>query len=230
MLVGVDGCKNAWIAISQTVDGGLDSHHVSDLEQFIDDYQPKVVAIDIPIGLVESGARQCDVAARKLLGKRKSSVFPAPILPALAAKDRQTADAITRSVDGKGVPAQAFGIYLKVREVDELLRARPEFQNIIYEVHPELCFNSWNAETPMVHPKKSGSGFMERIALVEATFGPDAFPGIRARYVPSRVADDDILDAFAALWTARRIAAGKALTCPAECEMSPTGLRMAMWY
>ncbi len=229
MVVGIDGCKNAWFAIAQTGDGVLGSYLVTDLELFVDDHNPDVVAIDIPIGLVESGARQCDVAARKLLGKRKSSVFPAPILPALAAKDRQTADAISRSVDGKGVPAQSFGIYAKVKEVDDLLCARQEFFDRIYEVHPELCFYAWNAERPMAHPKKSGSGLMERIALVEATFGPDAFPTVRAKHSRTRVADDDILDAFAALWTARRIAAGTALTCPSKAETSPTGLKMAMW-
>lgn len=230
MVAGIDGCKSAWIAITQVDDGVQRSHLVTNLERFVDDHKPDVVAIDIPIGLVETGARQCDAEARKLLGNRKSSVFPAPILPALAAKDRQTADAISRSVHGKGVPAQAFGIYPKVKEVDDLLRERPEFQDSIYEIHPELCFYAWNSASPMVHPKKSGPGFMERIALIEATFGPDSFPTVRATHSRTRVADDDILDAFAALWTARRIAAGTALTCPNEVETSPTGIQIAMWF
>ena len=35
---------------------------------------------------------------------------------------------------------------------------------------------------------------------------------------------------FAALWTARRIAAGTALTCPTPPETSPAGLRTAVWH
>jgi len=45
-----------------------------------------VLAIDIPIGLLD-GPRACDKAARKLLGQpRGSSVFPALSRPALGAQ------------------------------------------------------------------------------------------------------------------------------------------------
>ena len=45
---------------------------------------PAVFSIDIPIGLTDSGPRQCDIQARRLLGARRgTSVFPAPIRPAL---------------------------------------------------------------------------------------------------------------------------------------------------
>ena len=156
--------------MTQSDDGALDSHLISNLEAFLDEHKPKVVAIDIPIGLVESGSRQCDVQARRLLGPRKSSVFPAPILPALVARDRSAAQNISMAVHGKGVPAQAFGIFAKVKEVDDLLHARPELRDSVYEVHPELSFYAWNANQPMAHPKKSGPGFMER--MLTLTFGP----------------------------------------------------------
>src|SRR5262249_22667826 len=41
--------------------------------------QESLLAIDIPIGLADRGARRCDVEARRCLGPgRGSSVFPAP--------------------------------------------------------------------------------------------------------------------------------------------------------
>ena len=229
MLAGIDGCPNAWIAVTQAGDGAIVSHHISDLETFLDQHQPRVVAIDIPIGLVESGARACDVEARRLLGKRKTSVFPAPILPAIAARDRLAAHEISMAIHGKGVASQSFGIYAKVKEVDDLLHARPDLRDSIYEIHPELSFYAWNGDRPMSNPKRTGPGFMERVSLVESVFGPDAFNQVRANHRRTRVAEDDILDAFAALWTARRIAFGTALTCPTPPQTSPTGLRMAMW-
>jgi predicted RNase H-like nuclease len=41
--------------------------------------------IDIPIGLTASGPRSCDLEARRLLGPRRSSVFPAPAREVLRA-------------------------------------------------------------------------------------------------------------------------------------------------
>ncbi|HMS55393.1 MAG TPA: DUF429 domain-containing protein [Fimbriimonadaceae bacterium] len=228
MLIGIDGCPNAWIAIT-FANNQIASERVTDLAEFIDRTNPKVVAIDIPIGLVETGSRTCDIRARELLGRRKSSVFPAPILPAIAAKTRETAHEISITIHGKGVGAQSFGIYAKVKEVDDLLNDRPDLRERIYEVHPELCFYALNGDTPMEHPKRTGPGFMERIALVTAEFGKSAFDDIRAQHPRSKVADDDILDAFAALWTAKRISVGRAACVPNPPSRSTSGIPMAIW-
>jgi predicted RNase H-like nuclease len=46
----------------------------------------EVIAVDIPIGLTEVGARACDEHARSELGQpRGSSVFPAPLRAVFAA-------------------------------------------------------------------------------------------------------------------------------------------------
>ncbi len=68
----------------------------------------EVIAIDIPIGLPETGPRECDVLARRLLGRaRASSVFPAPIRAVLGAKDYQQACAIRHKIEGKKMSKQA---------------------------------------------------------------------------------------------------------------------------
>lgn len=65
----------------------------------------------------------------------------------------------------------------------------------------------------MTFPKRSGFGFAERLLLLESHFG-DGFANLRAS-VPTRdVADDDLLDAAAALWTAERIKVGAAVRLP----------------
>jgi predicted RNase H-like nuclease len=46
----------------------------------------------------------------------------------------------------------------------------------------------------------------------------------------SLAADDDINDAFAVLWTARRIHAGRARGIPDPPERDARGIGMAIWY
>ena len=113
IVAGVDGCKGGWFCAAK--DAGTDSiwFGVYDNAKLLLQQQPEplIIAIDIPIGLPEAGPRMCDIEARKLLGPRRSSVFPAPIRPALQGNTRKEADLISRQVDGRGVPAQAFAIY-----------------------------------------------------------------------------------------------------------------------
>jgi hypothetical protein len=73
---------------------------------------------------------------------------------------------------------------------------------------PEVCFCYWNGRRSLDHPKKSGFGFMERFAMVENVFG-SAPRDVRASVPRKQATDDDILGAFAALWTAQRIHEGR---------------------
>lgn len=230
-IVGIDGCPSAWFAILlDTITKKTQFEVVTDLSAFYDRHQPIAVGIDIPIGLTDSGPRECDAVARRLLKPRGSCVFPAPIRPALSTFDRASAHAISFSVQGKGVAAQAFGIYPKVREVDELLQARPELRDVFNEVHPELSFCAWNEDQVVSYPKKTAQGFMQRLGLVQGEFGEAAFEAPRAMFTRKRVSDDDILDAYAALWTAIRIRDGRARRCPEEQVLDSAGLPMVIWY
>ena len=230
-IAGIDGCPLAWfVVLIDTESKQTQFEVVGDLAEFYDRHRPEVVAIDIPIGLTESGPRACDLAARKLLKGRSSCVFPAPIRPALEALDRGSAHSISIAIHGKGVPAQAFGIYPKIREVDELLQAQANLQTVFYEVHPELSFYAWNEDQVVLHPKKSAPGFMHRLGLVQGEFGEAAFEIPRAMFGRTKVSDDDILDAYAALWTAVRIREGRARGCPEEQSFDSVGLPMVMWF
>jgi predicted RNase H-like nuclease len=79
----------------------------------------------------------------------------------------------------------------------------------------------------MRHAKRTGEGRAERLELVNERFGP-GFGDVRPSIPHRLAADDDILDAFAALWTAERIFRGEAATVPAIPPEDRFGLRMEM--
>lgn len=232
IVAGVDGCKTGWLCVAKDLDTGLITSAVFSNAQLLlqQEQEPSIIAVDIPIGLTEIGARQCDVAARKLLGPRRSSVFPAPIRSALQSKTRQHADEIRRKIEGKGVSAQSFAIFKKVLEFDKILTTRPHLQDRAKEIHPEVCFWAWNNKHAMSYNKKSNDGRAERHELVVKHFGAEVVEETRAKYLVKCVSHDDIYDAFAALWTAERIFAGKAGVIPEPSPRDAIGLRMEMWY
>jgi predicted RNase H-like nuclease len=232
-LKGVDGCKGGWIIISRDLESGAVTTELvpSGCDLIYRALEDDVIALDIPIGLMDSGPRQCDLLARRLLGiPRGSSVFPAPIRPALAASSRKEADGISRSIDGRGVGAQAFGICSRVREIDELMLSSDTARKCIHEVHPEVSFAAWNHGSPIVRSKKSPEGTSLRLTLVQSHFGEDAVNHVLDAHRSALVGDDDIYDAFAALWTAERIYRGIARVIPDPPDIDSSGLPMGIWY
>jgi predicted RNase H-like nuclease len=74
----------------------------------------------------------------------------------------------------------------------------------VHEVHPELAFAQWNGGEPMAQAKKTAAGSAQRRALVESEL-PGLVEQIRTSVSKSKLGDDDILDAIACLWSARRL-------------------------
>jgi predicted RNase H-like nuclease len=232
-VAGVDGCRRGWLCASRNTRTGETRFELLDTTRALLELipQPAILCVDIPIGLPECGARQCDRLARALLGRpRASSVFPAPIRPALGAGDRERASRITQRIDGRGVGCQTFGLYPKIRAMDELLQEHPGARERIREVHPEVSFRAWNGQRPLAAGKKTPEGRQQRLRLVEGWLGRGVLEVARAGHRRGELADDDILDAIAALWTATRIAAGAARRLPADPPRDATGLRMEIVY
>ncbi len=226
IVAGVDGCRGGWLRLARDPAGGaIDAAVLSTDALFADAARFAAIAIDIPIGLREDGPRACDVEARRRLGPRASSVFPAPVRAALGAPSYAEACARSAAACGKRLSRQAHAILWRIEAVDAALRAVPAPH--VREAHPELCFAEWNGGRPMAHAKRTAEGRAERLRLVEGTFG-DAFAPVRRRCVRAEVADDDILDAFATLWTAARVVAGESYTVPATPPRDACGLPMEM--
>lgn len=231
LIAGADGCGPGWVVVrADTQSGVLHADWV--VTGALPDLEFDVLGIDIPIGLMQAGRREADGHARRFLGApRASSVFPAPIRPAVAATTRAQASAITARADGRRVGAQAFGIYPKVHAVDCLLRGDAALAKRVYEVHPEVSFAAW-AGHPMRHSKKTPAGSRERRRLIAAHFGAGAFTRLRDALLTRRlrVPIDDLADAFATLWTAHRIHDGVAARFPHEPRLDACGLPMHIWY
>ena len=227
-VIGVDGCADGWIAASRDALGAICCRRVNVLaELFRNPIRPRVVAVDVPIGLLERGARDCDVEARRLLGVRRGSVFPAPIRPILTATSQADASRIRHRVEGKGVSIQTWAIVPKIVEVDGCLRADEARREIVREVHPEVSFFFLNGERPMSAAKRKADGQAERLSVLRKWAG-DAIVAALARRREMDCKADDIVDALVALWTAERIACGTAISIPAKPPLDAYGLRMEM--
>jgi predicted RNase H-like nuclease len=227
-LVGVDGCAEGWIFVVE--DGGpLDVGVVPHLKSLLDRVTDSaIVAIDVPIGLTECGPRECDIEARRVLGSpRARSVFPAPVRACLgAATYAEACDAHYRA-DGRRMSQQAFGILKKICEVNDVLRRSPGLQARVREVHPEVCFTRWNGGKPMSNRKSRPAGRLEREALIDSVW-PSERDRLRSLVRGRRYKADDLNDAFAALWTARRIRNQEAVVLPVSPPIDVVGLRMGI--
>jgi predicted RNase H-like nuclease len=177
------------------------------------------VAIDIPIGLPDRGSRACDREARVRIGPRRSSVFPAPVRAVVNAASYADALAAARAVDGRGLSRQAWGLMPKIADVDRAMT--PTRQSSVVECHPEVCF-ALLAGAPLDEPKRTAEGRAARIALLTPHI-----PGAAelAAVPPAGAAADDVLDALAAAWTARRLVAGDVVRL-GDGAFDDRGLRM----
>jgi predicted RNase H-like nuclease len=227
LISGVDGCRAGWIAVFKDLDAGDVFWEIfATFAQLASRTPvPQVIAVDIPIGLPGQGPRACDVEARKKLGRRGCCVFPAPIRPVLATKSYKEACQIRYSVEQRKISCQAWGIVRKVREVDELLRQNPQLALRVREVHPEVSFFYMNRHSSLPDSKKTEAGHAQRLNLLQRNFGTFVNSALQARKQLG-CAKDDILDAFAALWTAERIVRGTASRIPNLPRVDSLGLSM----
>ena len=124
-VIGVDGCPGGWLAIAYDTETRtlLPRVHPSFTGIIAAYPDAATIANDIPIGLTEGEPRRCDVEARRLLGPRRSSVFPAPDPRILGASDYAAALTLARSLTGKGISRQGHGIYAKRAPTDRCLAA-----------------------------------------------------------------------------------------------------------
>ncbi len=235
-VVGVDGCPGGWLAAVYDPSGPELALrvHTSFRELLFRYSDAACVAVDIPIGLARGEARGVDGEARKVLGPRRSSVFPAPdawLLDAVAddALGYVEASERSRSMLGKGISRQSFAIFPKVAEVNRLVT--PQVQERVVEVHPEVSFWALAGHQPMLHPKKTQEGFEERRNHLSEVFENVELPTRqKAEQIARPAKADDILDAIVAAWTALRFARGEADRMPTVPPTDARGLRMEMVY
>lgn len=165
-----------------------------------------VLGVDMPIGLPVDARRACDVEARRALGLRGSSIFPTPPRACLGAASHADAVRLARAAFGAGISVQAFHLLPKIEEVDALVD--PCDEDHIVEISPELAFATMqrlrSGETAPLPRKVEREGVHARRSLLDAE-------GFDVRPTPRGARVDDVLDAYAVLWSAERFARGEAI-------------------
>jgi predicted RNase H-like nuclease len=225
-VAGIDGCRGGWVSFKVELASRCTSVELFDLQSILRNKPSDlaILAIDIPIGLL-NGSRACDKVARKLLGQpRGTSVFAAPCRASLSERNHAAASATNLRITGRGLSQQAWGIASKIKQVDEAIT--PDCQKWVYEVHPEVCFWGLAGERPMKNRKKTKAGVEERLDLLRSVF-PDIERHLQNR--PASVGKDDLLDAASAAWTALRLWKGEARQV-CEPERDDKGLIATIWY
>jgi predicted RNase H-like nuclease len=226
---GIDGCRDGWVVARSAPDfSDLRFEITSNLVPiFSKAGRRRIVAIDIPIGIPSNEPRDCDTAARRLLGwPRASSVFSPPARTALQAQTFREALRLNRDAMGIGISKQAFNIATKIREVDELMTS-PR-QRFVYEVHPEVTFAQLNGG-PLKDGKKTATGLAERVALLRRsglTISESYLSAHRAQLGRSSASLDDLVDALACLITASCILIGTSLSLGRVDQIDAKGLTM----
>jgi predicted RNase H-like nuclease len=223
LVLGLDGCKTGWVAVALCGGKDPEAHYLPTIDALASlSATADAVAIDIPIGLPTNGPREADLAARKLLGVRRNSVFLTPAREALEADTHARATQVAMARRGTGISQQAYALRNKILEVERWL---PQSPSPVYEVHPEVSFAVLLGR-PARAGKKTWAGMVERRNALEAA-------GITLDDIDGeatvRAAVDDMLDAAVAAWTAGRIASGTARSFPDPPELDSSGRQVAIF-
>ena len=220
ILAGIDGCKSGWIVVWDR--NGITS--VEYLQRLPDilERKPKIAIIDIPIGLLQTGTREADRDARQILKRRSCCVFTAPIRPMLECSSYDEARQCRLRVEGKSLTRQSWAILPKIKEVDGVIN--PELQKIVKEGHPEVSFALMNGGEPLSRSKHTYDGQKDRMKLLQSSF-----PEITLSVEQNRSWRKDVIDAYALLWTARRISEGEGTAFPENSAVDARGLLMKIW-
>jgi predicted RNase H-like nuclease len=243
-VAGVDACRNGWVAVAldagagpqMALDAGAGPQVALDagagagvaawagaslaalLAPWLD--RGGVIAgIDMPLGLLEKGWREADRAARGLLGPRRSSVFAIPPRAVWAEVSYPLANERCRELTGQAFSVQSWGLRARLLEANQY---RERCGHPLYEIHPELAFAAM-AGQPLAHSKHTAAGRDLRRQLLSRA-------GIEIPAVTRAVPVADVLDAAAVAWSARRVAAGRAVTVPAEPQRDRAGREIAIRY
>lgn len=229
-VLGVDACPAGWVGVLLGPEGRPTVHVAGSIAALLslvrETAVPSVVAIDIPIGLPDHGGRRADAEARRELVGKGSSVFSTLTRAAYVAETYEQARAANlEATDGAAngatsASAQAYALGPKILEVDQWVRSEPGA--VVIEVHPELSFARMTGSPVLVRKKDEEGARVRREALLsQGLRAPAWFRG-------SGFAEDDLLDACAAVWSAARHDRGVSESFPAQPETFSDGIAAAI--
>jgi predicted RNase H-like nuclease len=223
-VTGVDACAGGWVAVTLAFSASDASTHPVrpriQVATTLDGLSlTGIVGIDIPLGLLADGWRDADALARRALGRRGVTVFAIPPRPVWQQPTYAEANRVCRDLTGKGLSAQTWGLRGKLLEADAYRRKSPAR---LYEIHPELAFAAL-AGAPLLESKHTRAGLTRRRELLHRAL----------LTLPPQVAgapENDLLDAAAVAWSARRIATGDAITLTNPTQPADDATQIAIRY
>ena len=221
--LGLDGFTKGWVAV--LLEG--DRHEVT--------FHPNVAdalslpfdraAIDIPIGMTDSGKRGCDLLAREKLRPHASRVFTGArrwLWQEFSDPDR--ANSTARRRGQKSVSRQLWHLGPKIMEVDAFVRANRSLD--VREVHPELVFLRLNGGKPLLS-KKTDEGLLLRRRLLEHSGFRNIDRWLAEARIGTGARQDDVLDACAVAIAARDASTSLPQGTP---PLDTCGLPMQIWF
>ena len=118
----------------------------------------------------------------------------------------------------------------KIREVHEYMHANPGSGHFLYEVHPRLSFLELKGGVAEQQSADSKPRFRDQLSFLCDIFPSEALYQALTAFRHAEASRHDILDAFAMLWSAKRIATSRAERLPSVPVYDAGGFDMAIWY
>ena len=118
----------------------------------------------------------------------------------------------------------------KVREVHAYVRANPGSGHFLYEVHPRLSFLELRGGLQERAPVGGKPRFRDQLSYLCDVYPSEALYQALTAFRHAEASRHDILDAFAMLWSAKRIATSRAERLPSMPVYDARGFDMAIWY
>jgi predicted RNase H-like nuclease len=119
----------------------------------------------------------------------------------------------------------------KVHQVHEYMRSHPGAAHYLYEVHPRLSFLELEGGVMLPHKDGRKLRFRDRLSYLCDVYPSKVLYEALTGFSRTEVAKTDVLDAFAMLWSAKRIATALVRETyrdePCGTPAEHTGLRLA---
>jgi len=192
--IGIDAFPAGWVAVY--LEKKTHRFHYAATTDHLLDVSYQRAMIDIPIGLPQRGYRDCDLAAKAIIGP---SVFLGARWNVWGFESYEAANAHYRIVKDTCISQQLWHLRHKLKEINQTITS--EIQNRLFESHPELVF--WRLNRKQTLPnKKTPEGRLRRIELVEE-YGISRIKEWLDQRHGTGIRRDDLIDACACAIAAR---------------------------
>jgi predicted RNase H-like nuclease len=220
--LGLDGFVKGWMSVSLDEGEADISFHANVSDALSAPFDR--AAIDIPIGMTDNGARDCDRLARDLLHPHRSRVFTGA--RRWLWEDHHDSDLANIEASRRGqkkASRQLWHLGRKIMEVDAFVRAHGALD--VREAHPELVF--WRLHGRPLPSKKTEEGAALRRDLLKRAGFAALDHWLKVTRIGTGAKADDVCDACAVALAARDLAGSvPEVTPPRDAHR----LTMQIWF